>query len=182
MLRRAENVSVAYQGDFWSLFSGKGTVLLRVGRKVHASAERYPKARFYEDVHRAFDEPVFFMRVAERQYWCFEDNWYWDNDDLTSEEVRALLVTREQRRRASISRAKTMVAMANVPPATVRGVIPADIKQLVWQRDGGACRDCGSNTELQFDHMIPISMGGASTETNLQILCGPCNRRKGASV
>jgi len=25
-------------------------------------------------------------------------------------------------------------------------------------------------------------LGGGSTEDNLQILCGPCNRRKGASV
>lgn len=63
-----------------------------------------------------------------------------------------------------------------------RGQIPDDVKQLVWHRDGGRCRGCGSAGELQYDHVIPVSMGGGSTEDNLQILCGPCNRRKGASV
>ena len=63
-----------------------------------------------------------------------------------------------------------------------RGAIPDDVKHLVWQRDGGACRSCGATLELQFDHVIPVSMGGASTPENLQILCGPCNRRKGASL
>ncbi len=36
--------------------------------------------------------------------------------------------------------------------------------------------------ELQFDHLIPLAFGGATTEQNLQILCGPCDRRKGASI
>ncbi len=32
------------------------------------------------------------------------------------------------------------------------------------------------------DHLIPLAFGGATTEQNLQILCGPCDRRKGASI
>jgi 5-methylcytosine-specific restriction endonuclease McrA len=52
----------------------------------------------------------------------------------------------------------------------------------VWQRDRGQCRQCGANTELQFDHIIPLAKGGSTSEANLQILCGPCNRRKGASI
>jgi 5-methylcytosine-specific restriction endonuclease McrA len=37
-------------------------------------------------------------------------------------------------------------------------------------------------SEFQYDHIIPVSVRGGSTEDNLQILCGPCNRRKGASI
>jgi 5-methylcytosine-specific restriction endonuclease McrA len=61
-------------------------------------------------------------------------------------------------------------------------VISDDVKQLVWTRDGGRCRNCGSTVELQFDHVIPVSMGGNSEPDNLQILCGPCNRRKGPGI
>jgi hypothetical protein len=58
--------------------------------------------------------------------------------------------------------------------------IPQDVKIAVAARDGGRCRQCGSTTELHFDHVIPWSTGGANTIANIQLLCGPCNRRKGA--
>jgi hypothetical protein len=102
---------------------------------------------------------------------------------LSADEVRALLITREQRRRATINRAQTIAAMNDAPPPpSVRGAIPDDMKLLVLNRDQGRCRHCGATSELQFDHIIPWSMGGATSPENLQVLCGPCNRRKGASV
>ena len=58
--------------------------------------------------------------------------------------------------------------------------IPQDVKIEVAVRDGGRCRQCGSNKELHFDHVIPWSKGGPNTVDNLQLLCGTCNRRKGA--
>jgi len=30
--------------------------------------------------------------------------------------------------------------------------------------------------ELQFDHVLPVALGGATSVENLQILCGDCNR------
>ncbi|RSM87100.1 hypothetical protein DMH25_42665 [Streptomyces sp. WAC 01325] len=35
---------------------------------------------------------------------------------------------------------------------------------------------------MQFDHVIPVAMGGSSGADNLQVLCGPCNRSKGAGL
>ena len=55
----------------------------------------------------------------------------------------------------------------------------------VYLRDNGICYLCGlgvTREEAQFDHVIPIAMGGSSAVDNLQILCGPCNRRKGAAL
>jgi len=52
----------------------------------------------------------------------------------------------------------------------------------VWQRDGGCCVDCGSDEGLQFDHVIPVHLGGASTVANLQLLCADCNQAKGAAL
>ena len=30
--------------------------------------------------------------------------------------------------------------------------------------------------------MIPVTLGGASTADNLQLLCAPCNREKGVAL
>jgi 5-methylcytosine-specific restriction endonuclease McrA len=56
------------------------------------------------------------------------------------------------------------------------------VRLAVFKRDDGRCVSCGSDRELQFDHVIPVALGGASTEANLQLLCSNCNRAKGASI
>jgi 5-methylcytosine-specific restriction endonuclease McrA len=35
---------------------------------------------------------------------------------------------------------------------------------------------------LQFDHIIPWSLGGADTAETLRLLCVDCNRRKSDSI
>jgi len=63
-----------------------------------------------------------------------------------------------------------------------RQFIEDDVKIAVWRRDNARCVKCGSNKDLEFDHIIPVSMGGSSTERNLQLLCERCNREKGADL
>lgn len=63
-----------------------------------------------------------------------------------------------------------------------RMTIPMDIATAVWNRDGGKCCICGSNENLEFDHIIPISKGGATTFRNLQILCKNCNIKKSDNI
>lgn len=59
--------------------------------------------------------------------------------------------------------------------------ISQDVKIAVANRDMGRCVQCGSNQDLQYDHVYPWSQGGLNTYTNLQLLCGYCNKSKGAS-
>lgn len=60
--------------------------------------------------------------------------------------------------------------------------IPFDVASAVWNRDGGQCCICGSKTELEFDHIIPISKGGATSFRNLQLLCKNCNIKKSDKI
>jgi hypothetical protein len=62
------------------------------------------------------DQRVQFGSAKEWKYWRFEGRRYADNEDLSADEVRALLITREQRRRATINRAQTIAPMADAPP------------------------------------------------------------------
>jgi hypothetical protein len=65
---------------------------------------------------------------------------------------------------------------------TRRRTIPKHVKQEVWQRDQGTCVECGSKERLEYDHIIPVSKGGANTMRNIQLLCEDCNRAKGARI
>jgi hypothetical protein len=76
-------------------------------------------------------------------------------------------------------------APAVVPPPVgqrARRSVPQDIKIAVSVRDEGRCRQCGSTHQLHFDHVIPVSRGGANTAANIQLLCGSCNRAKSAKL
>ena len=60
--------------------------------------------------------------------------------------------------------------------------ISQSVKDKVWNRDGGKCVLCGSNENIEFDHIVPFSKGGANTYRNIQILCESCNRRKSDNI
>jgi hypothetical protein len=56
--------------------------------------------------------------------------------------------------------------------------ITDQIRREVWERDGGKCRTCGAEESIEFDHMTPVSKGGTSEASNVQLLCRRCNRKK----
>ena len=60
--------------------------------------------------------------------------------------------------------------------------ISQKVKDQVWRRDLGKCTQCGSNENLEFDHIIPFSKGGANTYRNIQLLCESCNRYKSDNI
>ena len=45
----------------------------------------------------------------------------------------------------------------------------------------GKCAYCGSVESLEIDHIIPVAKGGATEKSNLQVLCKPCNIKKGVN-
>lgn len=63
-----------------------------------------------------------------------------------------------------------------------RRSITQSVKDRVWNRDGGKCVICGTNENLEFDHIIPFSKGGANTYRNIQLLCESCNREKSDKI
>jgi 5-methylcytosine-specific restriction endonuclease McrA len=60
--------------------------------------------------------------------------------------------------------------------------LPRELTRRVFDRDGYRCVFCASARRLQVDHIHPVVHGGSDDFDNLQTLCAPCNRRKGASL
>jgi hypothetical protein len=118
-----------------------------------------------------------------KRYWLFQGMVWSTIEELTAEEVGALALEERNRVQARIARAVALqeqeVALAG---PREREPIPDDVKVFVWRRDGGRCVRCGSDSELEFDHIIPFSMGGSNSGRNLQLLCEGCNRSKGGNL
>ena len=63
-----------------------------------------------------------------------------------------------------------------------RPPIPREVVDAVYRRDGARCVYCGSTENLQLDHVIPFSKGGATSLENLQLLCQKCNLEKSNKI
>lgn len=59
-----------------------------------------------------------------------------------------------------------------------------ELKEEIQKRDNYTCQICGKympdKVGLHVDHIVPISRGGKSIESNLRVLCSRCNGKKGA--
>jgi hypothetical protein len=66
--------------------------------------------------------------------------------------------------------------------------VPEWVRRAVFYRDKGRCVSCQSDlsglvtiwSEEHFDHIVPLAGGGLNDVTNIQLLCGACNLKKGA--
>lgn len=124
--------------------------------------------------------PVAVAVHGRRRYWWFHDRFWWEEDELSDDDVMALVVERERRALRRLDRARALlVTDGHVAAGAARAALAVDVKRAVWERCGGRCVECASEQLLEFDHVIPLALGGSNSVRNLQLLCADCNRAKG---
>ncbi len=65
---------------------------------------------------------------------------------------------------------------------TTRVAWPRGLKRQLMRRQGNTCVYCGYRrraASLDIDHIVPVVKGGSNDTGNLQVICRPCNQRKG---
>ena len=51
-------------------------------------------------------------------------------------------------------------------------------RKLITNNPNACCVVCGSKDNLQLDHIITYVIGGTTDESNVQVLCKSCHRKK----
>jgi 5-methylcytosine-specific restriction protein A len=65
----------------------------------------------------------------------------------------------------------------------VRREFPGKVKAEAFKRCGGVCEDCTAKLfpgNVEYDHIIPDSLGGEPTLANCRVKCRACHKAKSA--
>lgn len=152
-----------------------GRYAVRAGRKTYE--QRWTKGRIEALEATQRDEPVELLAEKRRRLWYFHNRLWWDDDGLSAEDVKALVLQRERNSGRKLASARS-VMRAEQDGRPIREPIPEELRRAVFERDGGKCVRCGEAFNIQYDHILPVAKGGATSLENLQLLCADCNRRK----
>lgn len=123
------------------------------------------------------------LESNDANFWWLYDGWLWrTNRDYTEEQIELLIIDEIDKERRKFERLKKIHLNHEEIVKERRERIPEEVRRSVWFRDEGKCVRCGSDKDLEFDHIIPVSKGGSNTEKNVQLLCKECNRKKSDKI
>lgn len=143
--------------------------------------------QYIDLVKGAHDEPGFincdfttilFKKKLSGHLILYKNALYDVSGPYDKEEAKLLVADNVKRKKQKV---EYLAARKDIPDSELdygRMPIPESVRNEVWRRDKGRCVTCASVRNLEFDHMIPVSKGGANTARNIQLLCEECNRRK----
>jgi 5-methylcytosine-specific restriction endonuclease McrA len=62
------------------------------------------------------------------------------------------------------------------------GKLSPDLAERLYELQGGKCACCGKplGEKYHLDHIMPLALGGANTDDNMQLLTARCNIQKSA--
>jgi 5-methylcytosine-specific restriction endonuclease McrA len=80
------------------------------------------------------------------------------------------------------NRSNVRVHVRNRRARLSSGKLSPNIEALLLKHQHGTCTVCRTllTKDMHLDHIMPLALGGANTDDNVQLLCRGCNQRKHA--
>ena len=154
--------------------------------KIKFFTEKYPDSDEIDDLDYKLEEWYdsneenfndLFNKIADDVFYVLYGNrsFLKDFNILVSKEIEKLEIPKE---------------LKNKHGKVKRVDIPSWVKKAVFLRDKGRCVKCSkdltgliaSDSNLHYDHIVPLNLFGANDPTNIQLLCADCNIRKSGNV
>jgi len=169
----------------WCIWSGQSWLSIddlemkrKEKREMVSGLEKTRKSNDADDVFVFWNKADITRPSAQVM---IEDCWYevtGDDACLGSEHLE----TAVRAKHLALSDRKKILSRTRSSTENSSRYIPGHIRYAVWLRDAGRCNQCASQEALEFDHIIPLSKGGANSVDNLQLLCLSCNRSKSNKI
>ena len=153
--------------------------------KSEAEVELFIQNEFYKTDYKTFyNEYVIEIEKRKQEH---QERKQQQQIQYEKNLIKQELLQNEHRKQIRTEAYKELVSQGLISNQLIdregrRETIPQNVMDSVWNRDGGRCTKCGSQENLEFDHIIPFSKGGANTYRNLQILCKKCNIEKSNKI
>jgi len=138
---------------------------------------------FTYELEKATQQQPTLITILEKPFWLYQNSIYRAPLDLESEEILLFIKEQEIKKTRRLERLRKLVEVSEtLEKASSRERIPDEVRMVVYERDKGKCVECGSQENLEYDHLLPFSKGGATSVNNIQLLCLACNRSKSDKI
>ncbi len=151
-------------------------VLLDGLREAHSEAVRESSEQVASRAEEGICFPADQIAILSDTLFVFDGQH--SEDDMRSLMAAHLHTLEEHSARGAAARDRYRDSEAAERPSD----IPDSVRARVWRRDMGRCSICGATEELEFGHVIPRALGGASTVRNVHVICTTCSEKKGSHV
>lgn len=158
----------------------KSTITEEICADLRISLKRFKKIE-----KKIFNKLIFLQPVCDMAIYCEKSyrtpkgrNYYYDWKRFSFYQLKEYVNEVEQ----LINYKKTKQYFVQ----TERSKMSPKLRYNILERDRHCCQICGRSPKdgvvLEVDHIIPVSKGGKTEESNLRTLCRDCNRGKGAET